>query len=438
MTQGAENPTPERLDCEVLIVGGGLNGQALGLALAGAGVETLVVDRADPAEMLAAPYDGRASAIALASKRLLAGIGAWDALEGEAQPILDIRISDGRVTGEPGGGASWLFLHYDHAEAGVEDAAEAGGAPQAMGWIVENLAIRKALHAAVARQDKLSLLAPVTLEAVARGPAEASARLADGREIAARLVVSAEGRNARLRQEAGIEVTGWDYPQAGIVCTLAHEKPHGGVAHEHFLPSGPFAVLPMVDDADGRHRSSLVWTEKKPLVETIMAMSGDDFAAEINRRFGDSLGRFELWGGRRWAYPLSLQHAHRYVDRRLALIGDAAHVIHPIAGQGLNLGLRDVAALAECIVDARRLGLDVGAGEALARYERWRRVDNLMLAAVTDGLNRLFSNDIAPLRLARDLGLAAVGRIPPAKRFFMRHAMGLVGDLPRLLKGREL
>jgi 2-octaprenyl-6-methoxyphenol hydroxylase len=240
-----------------------------------------------------------------------------------------------------------------------------------------------------------------------------------------------------MRAAAGIRTTAWSYPQTGIVCTVAHELPHRGVAHEHFLPSGPFAMLPMTDAADGTHRSSIVWTERSSLAPAMMKLAASDFAAEIARRFGDSLGRLEPIGGR-WAYPLSLMHAERYHDRRLALVGDAAHGIHPIAGQGLNLGLRDVAALAEAIVDARRLGLDVGGAAVLERYARWRRLDNLMLIAMTDGLNRMFSNDLGPLRLARGLGLDAVNRMPGLKRFFMAHAMGLVGDVPRLLRGEAL
>src|SRR5205814_688648 len=201
--------------------------------------------------------------------------------------------------------------------------------------------------------------------------------------------------------------------------SITHEYPHDGVAHEHFLPAGPFAVLPL-PDTNGQHRSSIVWTERAALAPAMLQLSDDEFSAEIQRRFGDSLGELRL-AGPRWSYPLGLLHAERYVAHRLALAGDAAHAIHPIAGQGLNLGLRDVAALAECIVDAARLGLDIGVGESLRRYERWRRVDNLILAAATDGLNRLFSNDIAPIRLARDLGLSAVDRLPPLKRLFMRH-----------------
>ncbi len=410
-------------DCEVLIVGGGMVGLTLGLTLAGAGVETVVVDREDPAQVQDAAFDGRASAIARGSQLALAGAGLWDAMAPSAQPILDIRVSDGRI----GAGASSLFLHYDHREV--------GDAP--LGCIVENRAIRRALHDEAGRRAGLRLAAPAQVASLERGPAGVEARLDDGSKLTARLAVAAEGRNSTLRQAAGIRTTSWSYPQSGIVCTVAHERPHHGVAHEHFLPSGPFAMLPMIDAEDGTHRSSIVWTEKRDLAPAMMALDGHDFAREISRRFGDSLGRLEAIGGR-WCYPLALLYAERSVDKRLALVGDSAHGIHPIAGQGLNLGLRDVAALAETVVDARRLGLDVGGPGVLARYERWRRTDSLLLIAATDGLNRLFSNDIAPLRLARDLGLAAVNRVPPLKRFFMNHAMGLVGDLPRLIRGEAL
>jgi 2-octaprenyl-6-methoxyphenol hydroxylase len=229
----------------------------------------------------------------------------------------------------------------------------------------------------------------------------------------------------------------WTYPQAGVVATLEHEKPHRGVAYEHFLPSGPFAMLPMVDDPPGTHRSSIVWTERRDLAQKAVKLSDRAFAQEVLRRFGTALGDVRPVGPR-FTYPLSGLHAERYIDRRLALVGDAAHGIHPIAGQGLNLGFRDVAALAECIVDARRLGQDIGAQDVLVRYQRWRRPDNLMLVAATDSLNRLFSNNFGPLRAARDLGLGAVNRIGPLKRLFMRHALGSFGDLPRLTQGPPL
>ena len=418
---------PRPLEAEVLVVGGGMVGLTLASALAGAGVEVVVVDRADPAAKMGAAFDGRSSAIARGSQQALAGIGVWPHMAAQAQPILDIHVSDGRV----GRRAAPFFLHYDHRDV--------GDVP--LGYIVENRWIRAALYAYASEIPRLALLAPRRLAALERGGGRVSARLADGRRVRARLAVSAEGRDAGLREAAGIRTTRWAYRQSGLVCTVAHEAPHNGVAHEHFLPAGPFAMLPMTDGEDGRggwaHRSSIVWTERRVLVPTMMALDEDGFAREIQRRFGDSLGAVRPIGGR-WAYPLSLLWAQRTVDHRLALVGDAAHGMHPIAGQGLNMGLRDVAALAEVLVDARRLGLDLGSAGVLARYERWRRFDNLLLVAATDGLNRLFSNDIAPLRLARDLGLAAVERLPALKRLVMRHAMGLVGDLPRLVRGEAL
>ncbi|MDH3473333.1 MAG: UbiH/UbiF/VisC/COQ6 family ubiquinone biosynthesis hydroxylase [Rhodospirillales bacterium] len=422
MTEPQQSPE-KALETEVLIAGGGMVGLSLGLTLAGAGVEVVVVDREDPATVQAAAFDGRSSAIARGSRQALAGAGLWDAMAPAAQPILDIRVSDGRI----GRRTAPFFLHYDHREA--------DGGP--LGYIVENRAIRKALHGVLASRPSLRLIAPDTVDALEPAGQRIAARLGGGRRIAARLAVVAEGRNSPLREAAGIRATRWSYPQTGIVCTVAHEQPHHGVAHEHFLPAGPFAVLPMTDDEAGRHRSSLVWTERRDLAPAMMALEPPNFAAEIARRFGDSLGRLEPIGGR-WSYPLSLLHAERYHGPRLALIGDSAHAIHPIAGQGLNLGLRDVAALAEVVVDARRLGLDIGAAPVLRRYERWRRFDNLALIAATDGLNRLFSNDLPPLRLARDLGLAAVDRLPPLKRLFMNQAMGLVGELPRLVRGEPL
>ncbi len=406
--------TGETIEAEVLIVGGGMVGLALGCTLAGAGVPVAVVDRADPAQQTAPAFDGRVSAIAYGSRRALDGAGLWRGLAANAEPILEIRVSDGD---------SPLFLHYDHREIGDEP----------LGHMVENRHMRMNLLAeARARAAHLSLLAPAELAACARDANGVAARLADGRRIAARLLIAADGRGSRIRREAGIAVATAGYGQAGIVCTVAHERPHRGVAHERFLPAGPFAILPMTGN-----RSSLVWTERADLAPAIMALDDDAFAFEMARRFGDFLGALEVVGPR-WSYPLSLSLAERYIDERLALVGDAAHAIHPIAGQGLNLGLRDVAALAETIVDARRLGLDVGAGNVLERYQRWRRFDSLTLAAVTDGLNRLFSNDFPPLRLARDLGLAAVHRLPPLKRLFMRHAMGVVGNLPRLVRGEPL
>ena len=398
---------------DIVIIGGGLVGLTLATALAGAGVAVAVIDRERPEELTASAHDGRASAIAAGSQRLLAALGLWDAMAPSAQPILEIRVSDG---------ASPLFLHYDFREI--------GDGP--LGYIVENVAIRRALIAAASRAPAARLLWGRTVAALSRDGAAAEARLDDGTMVRARLAIAADGRHSPVRRGAGIAVAEWRYRQTGIVCTVAHERPHNGVAQEHFLPAGPFAILPMTGN-----RSSIVWTEREDLTPALLALDDGAFLAELERRFGDFLGALRVEGDV-FSYPLSLVHAERYTAPRLALVGDAAHGMHPIAGQGLNFGLRDVAALSEVVVDALRLGLDPGVTTVLARYQRWRRFDNLAMLAVTDGLNRLFSNDVAPLRLIRDIGLAAVNRAPPLKRLFMRHAMGTVGDLPRLARGLPL
>jgi 2-octaprenyl-6-methoxyphenol hydroxylase len=414
------------LTADVAIVGGGLVGLSLAIACGACGLTTVVVDRENPADAADDAYDGRGSAIAWGSAQVLRGLGLWEALEPHAGPILDIRVSDGD---------SLLFLHYDHRAVGAHP----------LGYIIENRFIRRALYARLAALPQVRLLAPESARlAGADASSDASSdggtarlALAGGGTIAARLAVACDGRRSALRSQARIGITRWDYAQTAIVASIAHERPHRGIAHERFLPAGPFAVLPLPDAPDGRHQSSIVWTERPDLVPALLALPAAEFADEIMARFGGGLGRITA-EGRRWSYPLGVVMADRYVARRVALAGEAAHAIHPIAGQGLNMGLRDVAALAECLADTARLGLDIGAPPALARYERWRRFDNLSLLAVTDVLNRLFSNDIAPVRLARDLGLGLVEQVAPLKRLFMRHAMGVVGDLPRLVKGEPL
>ena len=408
---------------EVLIAGGGMVGMATAVALAEAGIACVLVDPETPSERLSAGYDGRSSAIAYGSQQALISLGLWWGMAAAAEPILDIRVSDGRI-GAPAGP---LFLHYDHRESGLD-------AP--FGAIVENRAIRRALLARLRDLPEVVVVAPGRVGALKHRAASVEVELDDGRRVAASLVVAADGARSALRAAAGIGVAEFAYAQTGIVCTVTHELPHEGVAHEHFLPSGPFAMLPMTD-RDGLHRSSIVWTERRDLAPAMLALDDDSFSAEIERRFGDSLGRIRLIG-RRWSYPLRLLHAASYVGRRLVLIGDAAHAIHPIAGQGLNLGIRDVAALAEVLSDAHRLGLDMGASDVLTDYQRWRRFDTLLLIAVTDSLNRLFSNDLAPVRLLRDAGLGAVNSIAPVKRLLMRHAMGAAGPRPRLLRGLPL
>jgi 2-octaprenyl-6-methoxyphenol hydroxylase len=401
------------MQSDLVIVGGGLVGLTLAAACAGAGLDVAVIDREEPARMVDAAFDGRTSAIALGSQRILAGIGLWHHIAREAEPIREIRVADGD---------SPLFLHYDHAEIG----------PDPLGYIVENRVLRRALLARVAVLPTLRHFAPTRVAAALRKVGGVEVALEDGGSVSGALLAAADGKSSPLRQAAGIRTVEVRYPQTAIVCTVRHERPHLGIAVEHFLPAGPFAILPMTGD-----RSSIVWTERAALAPRLLALDAAGFHAELARRFGDFLGRIEVVGPR-WSYPLSLMHAERYGAERLVLVGDAAHVIHPIAGQGLNLGLRDVAVLAELIVDARRLGLDIGNADILARYERWRRFDTVALAAVTDGLNRLFSNTVPPLAWMRGVGLAAVNRMPPLRRFLMRHAMGLVGQLPRLVRGERL
>ena len=401
------------MDADVLIVGGGMVGTTLAIALASAGVSVAIIDRDTPEQIAAPARDGRASAIASGSQAVLDVLGVWPRVARAAQPILEVRVSDTD---------SLLFLHYDHRDLGDKP----------LGAIVENHVIRHALNARLAELLYARVIGGRTVASLARDAHRAVAVLDDGARIAARLAIAADGRNSPLRREAGIDIVEWTYPQTGIVCTVRHERDHRGIAHERFLPAGPFAILPL----SGK-RASLVWTERADIARTILALDDAAFAAELALRFGDFLGALDV-EGKRYAHPLSLLHAQSYIAPRLALAGDAAHAIHPIAGQGLNLGLRDVAALAEVIVDALRLGLDPGSTAVLAGYERWRRFDNTVMMAVTDSLNRLFSNRSTPLRLARDTGLAAVNQMPGLKRLFMRHAMGLVGDLPRLVRGQAL
>lgn len=403
---------------DVLIAGGGLVGMTLGCALAKAGLEVVVIDREPAVTQLAGAYDGRASAISYGSAQVFKGIDLWPHLEQDASPIWDIRVADGH----PLRGVSPLFLHYDHTDI--------GDAP--FGYIIENRVTRVGLHKLAETLPNLTLIAPHAVERLDRLPGYAEAVLDNGATVRADLAVACDGKFSPIREAAGIKLTEWKYDQTAIVCTVAHERDHQGTAVELFLPGGPFAMLPMTEG-----RSNIVWSENKALVDGFMALDDDAFLAELSTRFGDWLGEIKLVGPR-FAYPLSLSMAATYIDDRLALAGDAGHAIHPIAGQGYNMGIRDVAALAEVLVDARRVGMDLGSPLVLRNYEKWRRFDNVLLASVCDGLLRLFSNDVAALRTARDLGLAAVDKLPPVKKFLMHHAMGVVGDLPRLVRGEAL
>jgi 2-octaprenyl-6-methoxyphenol hydroxylase len=400
--------TPKRV--EVCIVGAGPVGGTLACRLAEAGVATAIVDRAPLRPMEHPAFDGRAYAIAAGPRRLLEAAGLWDKLPEPTCPILDIRVTDGRV----GRRASPLHLHFATSELG-EDAGP-------FGWMVEARSLRVALNAHMAALPALHVFAPAEAS-VERRAEGAIVRIAGEPEIVCGLVIAAEGRRSALRDAAGIPVTQLPYGQTGIVTAVAHERPHHNIALEHFLPSGPFAQLPMCGTTDAPHVSAIVWTERDRMARIMLGLDDARFAREIGRRLGDHLGAVRPIG-RRWSYPLAAMIAHRYVDTRLALVGDAAHGVHPIAGQGLNLGFRDVEVLAELLIDAAATGTDLGAPALLARYQAARRPDNLAMLAATDVLDRLFSNDSRVVRLARDLGIAAVDRAAPLKRMFMRQATG--------------
>ena len=405
-------------DSDIVIVGGGLNGPTLALALAQAGLSVTVVD-ALPTGTLADPgFDGRGYALALGSVRMLQAMGLWGALKDNAQPMLEIKITDGRA----GEGPSPLWLHFDHAE--IEEGP--------MGHMIEDRYLRRALLEAMAAEDKITHLSEETVIAQEVAPAGVAVTLASGKTLRARLLVGCDGRKSGTAERAGIKRQGWDYGQTALVCAIGHERPHNGVAHQYFMPPGPLAILPLPGN-----RSSIVWTETHARAAEIQALDDAAYLDVLRPRFGDFLGEISL-AGARFTYPLNLTLAERFVDPRLALVGDAAHGVHPIAGQGLNLGFRDIAALAEVLVGARRRGEDIGAIDVLERYQRWRRWDTTALAVATDGINKLFSNDNPLLRGLRDLGLGAVNAMPGLRRSFIREAAGLTGDLPQLMQGRPL
>ncbi len=398
----------ERIEADVCVVGAGPVGGTLACRLAQAGIAVAVLDRAALPPMEHPDFDGRAYAVAAGSRVLLEEAGLWAKLPFPAGPIRDIRVTDGRL-GRP---ASPLHLHFGAHDVGAE----------AFGWMVEARSLRMALNAHFQALPTLRLFAPAQV-AVELQDAGATVRIAGGPDIAARLVVAAEGRESPLRAQAGIPVTRIPYHQTGIVCAIAHERPHDEVALEHFLPAGPFAQLPMAPTEAAPHVSAIVWSERDAVAPRMLALPDDAFAREVARRLGPHLGAVRPIG-RRWHYPLAAMLAHRYVATRLALVGDAAHGVHPIAGQGLNLGFRDAAALAALVIEALASGLDPGAPDLLRRYQARRRPDNLMMLAAMHGLERLFSNDFPLLRLARDVGINAVHRLPPLKRLFIRQAMG--------------
>ncbi|WP_290996993.1 FAD-dependent monooxygenase [Hyphomicrobium sp.] len=402
----------------VAISGASFAGLALACALSdalGPGFKIALIDRIPSTSARA---DARAFALSAASRHLLEAIGVWPTIAADAQPVEGIDITDSSLEA----GVRPVLLTYDNVTDSGEPATH----------IVPVEPLTAALRSKTQAHPSITILAPAEATGFTAEEATARVRLADGREILASLVVAADGRKSALREAAGIKVIGWSYPQTGIVTTVRHERPHAGRAVQHFLPAGPFAILPLPGN-----RACITWTEDAREATRILALDDADFLAEVEKRFGGKLGSLALDGSRQ-SWPLELHLARRYVAPRFALIGDAAHGVHPLAGQGLNLAFRDVAALVEVIADSVRLGFDAGDAQALARYERWRRFDSAISAATFDGINRLFASDATLLRSVREVGLGVVDRIPALKRFFVSEAAGLTGEVPRLLRGEEV
>ncbi|WP_371170447.1 FAD-dependent monooxygenase [Aliiroseovarius sp. 2305UL8-7] len=405
-------------DADILIVGGGLNGPALALALADTGFTVTVVDALPKGTRGDDDFDGRGYALALASQRLLSAIGVWPTVAKHAQPLLDIRISDGR----PGEGPGPFVLEFDHAE--IDEGP--------MGYMVEDRFLSRAFLDAVEAHPKITLIDQDTVIAQNVGPASVTLGLASGKQLTGRIVVGCDGRRSGTAERAGIGRHGHDYGQTSLVCAIDHELPHNGAAHQFFMPSGPLAILPLPGN-----QCSIVWTETHAEATRINALDDDGYLEELRPRFGSFLGDIRL-AGKRFTYPLNLTIANAFFGERMALVGDAAHGMHPIAGQGLNAGLKDVAALAEVLTHARRRGEDIGRLDVLERYQQWRRFDIAQMVAATEATNRLFSNDNPLLRTVRDIGLGVVNAMPGLRRGFIREAAGLTGDLPRLLQGRQI
>jgi 2-octaprenyl-6-methoxyphenol hydroxylase len=400
----------------IVIGGGAFAGLALALALRqGLGAEIPIIV-ADPALGTRPSRDPRATAIVAACRRLFEAIGVWDEVAAESQPILDMVVTDSKLEDA----TRPVFLTFGGEVEPGEPFAH----------MIEN---RHLIDALVTRAAAVGIdLRATTVAGFEQGSCGIDVTLGDGASIEASLLVAADGARSRLRERAGIATHGWDYDQSGIVVTVGHERDHCGRAEEHFLPAGPFAILPLKGA-----RSSLVWTEDRAEAARIIALSEDEFHLELEQRFGLHLGEIRALDKPR-AFPLGYFVARSFVGERLALVGDAAHVIHPIAGQGLNMGLKDIAALAEVIVDAARLGIDLGQADVLERYQRWRRFDTMAMGLATNSLNLLFSNKSTLLRSVRDIGLGLVDRLPPLKGAFIRQAAGLAGEVPRLLKGEAL
>lgn len=404
---------------EITIIGGGQGGLTAALAFAANGLPVTVLNSADYADIDFDAYDGRAFSLTPTSVALMKSLGIWDQLSSKAQPMNDILVTDGRLSD----GAAPLFLHFEGADTQTGVLAH----------MVESRYLMAALLEAARAHPAIKLVSPTRVDQIDRQSEDVTLTLNGGEKHTTELLVAADGGQSPTRTALGFQTTSWAYRQKGIVTTVTHARPHHGVAQEYFLPGGPFAILPLIDDADGRHRASLVWTEKEDIANAIMGLDDTKFTQELGRRFGDYLGDVAPIGPR-YSYPLQFMQARDFAGPCTALIGDAAHVIHPLAGMGLNLGLRDAAALAECVGDAVKLGFDVANPTALRRYETWRRADVTAMGVVTDGLNRLFSNDVPPVRLIRDLGLGLVDRIKPVKQLLTKAATGDMGPVPKLMQ----
>lgn len=418
---------------DIAIIGAGLTGLCAALAIAqttqGHSLKIALLDASDPSTQMSPKFDGRASAIAASNYRMLRALGVEEHLEGYSGPISDILISDGAAGYTP----SPLNLHFSAQDYNIP---QTGGDPMAMGYMIENRHLRRALLTQIKAHNSITIITPVKVINSVADAGHMKISLDDGKDVLASLAIAADGRSSKLRERAGIEVTGWPYSQMSIVTTISHSRPHQGVAHELFLPGGPLAILPLAPDSDdnsGQHRSQIVWSDEARAAKAAAGLPEALFISELVRRIGPDFGQISQLIAPQ-IYPVGLQMAKSYTAERLALIGDAAHAIHPIAGQGLNMGLRDVAALADVIVEALDEGADLGGAVILDKYGCWRRFDNQLLAAATDLFTRIFSNDIAPIKHARRLGLAAIDRMPSARRFFIREAAGDIGDLPTLLR----
>ena len=401
------------IDTDIAIVGGGLNGPILALALAQAGIKSVVIDALTTKVRKNAGFDGRSYAVALTSQRLLNNIGLWTNIKDNAQAILEIKVSDGRA----GEGPSPFFMHFDHAE--IEDGP--------MGYMVQDRYLRRTLLDAMAENPNVTHIQGETVVGQDVISGGVSVTLSSGKKISARALIGCDGRGSGTAERAGIKRIGWGYGQTALVCAIEHEKPHGGIAHQFFMPTGPLAILPLTGN-----RSSIVWSETEINATAFNALSDAEYLTMLRPRFGNFLGEISL-AGARYSYPLALSITDRLVADRTALVGDAAHGLHPIAGQGLNAGMRDIAALVQIITEAQKRGEDYGSLAVLKRYEEWRRFDNTALALATDTFNKLFSNDNLVLRLGRDLGMGLINKLPGLRRGFIREAAGLSGDLPDLM-----